>query len=242
MEEEAPNRQRLNVDEMRASLSAVHAAQAEARARNRRETLKARLLVGTAVVTFSVGVIATRTRAAHGSSPRPLPAAQVAPLAAHPAPTPAAPPEASAAVAPEAPLEPPAAVVAPEGASPEGAVTECEALVGRHLWRQAAEPCASAAKVRPNDAAIALALAQSEHARNRLPEAGQWARRAIELDPSLPEAFVIRAHAEARAGDAVAAARDFRRYLSLAPRGWHAREARAALRARQVEADAGPSR
>jgi Tfp pilus assembly protein PilF len=106
-------------------------------------------------------------------------------------------------------------------------------LCKSHRWRQAAEPCALAVKARPDDATIVLGLAQSEHARNRLAEAGEWAKRAIALDPNLAEAFIIQAHAEARAGDAGAAAQDFRRYLSLAPRGWHAREARAALRARQ---------
>ena len=89
-----------------------------------------------------------------------------------------------------------------------------------------------AIKARPDDATLMLGLAQSAHARNHLTEAGQWAKRALALDPSLAEAFIIEAHAEARVGDAAAAARDFRQYLALAPRGWHAREARKALRAR----------
>ena len=89
-----------------------------------------------------------------------------------------------------------------------------------------------AIKARPDDATLFLGLAQSAHARNRLAEAGEWAKRAIVLDPKLAEAFIIEAHAEARVGNAATAAQDFRRYLSLAPRGWHAKEARNALRAR----------
>jgi tetratricopeptide (TPR) repeat protein len=241
VEEEVRAPQRMSLDEMRTSLLSVQAAQAAARARNRRETLKARLMVGTAVVTFVVGVVATRTRAARGPEPRRRSmAVAVAPVVPHP-PVPAAP----VAAEPAAPPAPPAPPVAPAIATRDGAnasaVDECEALVGRHLWRQAAEPCASAAKARPNDAAVALALSQSEHARNRLAEAGRWARRAIALDPKLPEAFVIRAHAEAQAGQEAAAARDFRRYLALAPHGWHAREARAALRPRQSAGDASSS-
>jgi tetratricopeptide (TPR) repeat protein len=217
---------------MRASLSAVRAAVAETRARNRRETMKARLLVGTAVITFGVGVFVTRTRAARKTQPQGP--AVVAPvlLDARPTPTLAAPINAARTVPPETPV-----IVAPENATMDdtanaGAVAECEALCRRHRWRQAAEPCAMAIKARPDDATLFLGLAQSAHARNRLAEAGEWAERAIALDPKLPEAFIIQAHAEAHVGDAAAAARDFRRYLSLAPRGWHAKEARKALRAR----------
>jgi tetratricopeptide (TPR) repeat protein len=217
---------------MRASLTAVDAARAEARARHRRETLRARLLVATAVATFAVGLVATRTRAARKSPSRaPAAAAAVAP-ASRPVPVPAAltpaPAEAPVAAAPQ-----PAQPSATDGAASAAAVAECEQLCKGHRWRQAAEPCAAAVQARPDDASLVLGLAQSEHARNRMTEAGQWAKRAIALDPTLAEAFIIEAHAEARAGDAEAAARDYRRYLSLAPRGWHARQARAALRASQ---------
>jgi hypothetical protein len=129
------------------------------------------------------------------------------------------------------------AVAAPEttdGAANDSAAAECEVLSQHHRWRQAAEPCAIAIKARPDDATLFLGLAQSAHARNRLAEAGEWAKRAIALDPTLAEAFIIEAHAEALAGDEAAAGRDFRRYLALAPRGWHAKEARKALRARSA--------
>jgi tetratricopeptide (TPR) repeat protein len=229
-EEEGRQPQRWDTEGMRASLTAVRAAQAEARARNRRETLKARLLVGTAVVTFAVGLVATRTRAARRIPPRaPAVAAPVAPIAA-----PAAPLAALPVAAPAAPTSAPVETATADDAS----VGECEALCKQHRWRQAAEPCALAVKARPDDAKLVLGLAQSEHARNRWAEAGAWAKRAIALDANLAEAYVIQAHAEARAGNASAAARDFRRYLALAPRGWHAREARAALRAHQADRSA----
>jgi hypothetical protein len=227
---------------MRASLSAVRAAQDEARARNRRETLKARLLVVTAVVTFAVGLVATRTRAARKvASGPPAAAATIAPAAARPAaplaaPSPATPTAESSARAalaapPEAPpLAPAEPAAAGDAAASAGAIAECELLCKRHRWRDAAVPCAAAVKARPFDASLVLGLAQSEHAQNHLAEAGAWAGRAIALDSTLAEAFVIRAHAEARVGNRGAAGEDFRRYLALAPRGWHAREARAALR------------
>jgi tetratricopeptide (TPR) repeat protein len=223
---------------MRASLSAVHAALAEARARNGRETTKARLLVGTAIVTFAVGLVVTRTRAAH-KTPPPAPAvAATVSLTERPAPVLAAPKltepiSAARAPSPEAPASAAPEASTTDGAANAGAVATCEMLCKRHHWRQAAEPCAVAVKTRPDDATILLGLAQSAHARNRMAEAGEWAKRAVALDPNLPEAFIIEAHAEARVGDAAAAARDFRRYLALAPRGWHAKEAREALRARR---------
>jgi tetratricopeptide (TPR) repeat protein len=223
----------------RASLSAVRVALAEARARNRRETWKARVLVGTALVTFAVGVVATRTRAARKTPPRGPERAATAFVAEQPAPSLAAqelavPIGAGRAAPPEAPASAGPETSTADDTANASAVAECEMLCKSHRWRQAAEPCAAAVKARPDDATVVLGLAQSEHARNRLTEAGEWARRAIALDPDLAEAFIIRAHAEAHVGDSAAAARDFRRYLSLAPRGWHAREAREALRARQA--------
>jgi hypothetical protein len=221
---------------MRASLLAVHASVAETRARNRRETTKARVLVGTAVVTFVVGLVVTRTRAAREIPPRgPAVTATVSP-AERPAPMLAPPmltaPISAARAAPsEAPPSAAPQTSTGDGTADAGAVAECEMLCKHHRWRQAAGPCAVAIKARPDDATILLGLAQSAHARNRLAEAGEWAKRAIALDPNLAEAFIIQAHSEARVGDAAAAARDFRRYLSLAPRGWHAREAHEALRA-----------
>jgi predicted Zn-dependent protease len=226
--EESRRSQPWGAEGMRASLSAVQAVITETRARNRRETTKARLLVGTAVVTFAVGMVATRTSAARKTrSDEPVAAAAVL-SAARPTPTVAVPISAAREVPPEAP-----ALLAPDTSTTDAvAVTECEMLCKRHRWRQAAEPCAVAIKSRPDDATLFLGLAQSAHARNRLAEGGEWAKRAIALDPSLAEAFIIRAHAEERAGDSGAAARDLRRYLSLAPRGWHAKEARKALHAR----------
>jgi tetratricopeptide (TPR) repeat protein len=212
---------------MRASLSAVRSAQAQALARNRRETWKARVVVGTAVATFAIGLVAVKTRAARKAhASRPVVAAAVAPAR----------PLVPLGSTPAAPAKAPAVAAAPAPSSDvvadAGAIAECEVLCKRHRWRQAAEPCALAVRARPNDANLALGMAQSEHARNRMAEAGQWAARAIALDPNLAEAFVIQAHAERQAGDDDAAARDFRRYLELAPRGWHAREAREALRDR----------
>jgi len=74
-----------------------------------------------------------------------------------------------------------------------------------------------------------MRVAQAQHRRGNIAAAGEWASRAIDLDASLPEAFVIQAHAATLEGDTGAAAAAYRRYLALAPRGWHSAEARQAL-------------
>ena len=68
--------------------------------------------------------------------------------------------------------------------------------------------------------------------KNDLTEAAEWARRTLTLDQSQPDAYAIVANAAARAGEAEAAAEAYRSYLKLAPNGWHASRARAALRER----------
>jgi tetratricopeptide (TPR) repeat protein len=111
----------------------------------------------------------------------------------------------------------------------------CAETFGQRRWRISIETCTRAFEARPRDGALALRIAHAHHARARLPEAEQWANRAITLDPSLAEAFVIVAHAEAHSGNPSAAIEAYRRYLALAPRGWHASEARAAVRAKARE-------
>jgi predicted TPR repeat methyltransferase len=74
-------------------------------------------------------------------------------------------------------------------------------------------------------------VAQAQHRRGHIASAADWARKALALDAEIPEAFVIVARAEVGGGHPRAAADAYRRYLTLAPRGWHAAEARRALRA-----------
>jgi hypothetical protein len=76
-----------------------------------------------------------------------------------------------------------------------------------------------------------MRVAQAQHRRGHIAIAADWARKALALDADIPEAFVIVAHAERDAGHERDAAAAYRRYLALAPRGWHAAEARRALRA-----------
>jgi tetratricopeptide (TPR) repeat protein len=106
----------------------------------------------------------------------------------------------------------------------------CEAAFAAGHWRAAGPTCA-AAFAEQNDARVALRAAHAFHRRGHLDQAGDWARRALALDDQLAEAHVIVAHAATDAGHAGEAAAAYRRYLELAPRGWHAPEARRALAA-----------
>ena len=108
----------------------------------------------------------------------------------------------------------------------------CAETFGQHRWRLSIDACVEAFRARPTDAGLALRIAQAHHARARLPDAEEWAKRALGLDPTLAEGFVIVAHAESHAGHPEAAVEAYRHYLGLAPRGWHASEARAAVRER----------
>lgn len=108
------------------------------------------------------------------------------------------------------------------------AASECAEALEHHHWVKIAKACPVAFEQKP-DAQLALTVAQALHRRGRIAEAATWAERVLDLDPQMPEAFVIVAHAAEQTGEAGKAATAYRQYLSLAPRGWHAVEARRAL-------------
>jgi hypothetical protein len=217
---------RSNPEEFRASLEAVRLAQETAHARARRQTFRARLIV--------LGVIGAVTLVVWSASSRRSHTVHSATMAA-PAVTPAvaiatlpAPPPVQLVPAP-APTEP--APVIPAVQIPAGVdhVPACDGAFAAHQWPSVVTSCAAAFKTRPQDSTLAMRVAQAEHRRGHFAAAGEWARSAIALDATLAEAFVILAHAETRAGHPRAAVTAYRRYLALAPHGWHAAEARGAL-------------
>jgi tetratricopeptide (TPR) repeat protein len=183
-------------------------------------------------------------RAAPVAAP-PGPAARApAPAGPEAAPAPtaeAAPPPAPAAAAPAAAAEPsarPRRVRAPVAESPPDSpeTLACVEAFDQRRWLAVIDACAAAFASSPHPA-LALRVAHAHHARGRFAKAGLWAERTLALDDTRPEAFIILAHAAERAGRAAEAARCYERYLALAPRGWHADHARAAL----AEAGAGES-
>ena len=129
-----------------------------------------------------------------------------------------------------------ATVTPAESGARDAALAACREAYDRHRWRSAVEACASAFEVAPRDAGVAMKVAQAQHARAHYADAGDWARRALALEDADPDAYVILAHAERRAGHPAAVRNAYHQYLLLAPRGWHAAEARAALRGSRASA------
>lgn len=114
------------------------------------------------------------------------------------------------------------------GAFDPAVAAACDKAVKRKHWLKISTLCATAYEQAPS-APLALSVAQAYHRRGRIPEAGQWAERVLAIEPSHPEAFIIVAHAAELAEQKAKAKAAYRQYLALAPRGWHASEARQAL-------------
>jgi tetratricopeptide (TPR) repeat protein len=242
-------------DDARASLEAVRVAQAAARQRARQETRRARFFFATGLaaavlLVAGLGPRLARWRHAHRQAPIATPTSA--------APLPAPPPTARAAdtlmlqasgpagaeahsAAPAATVKLPATDDAPAesaGRSEQG----CDlAAVGSAAWRVSPEACARAFNAHPTDPALALAVAQAEHARGHLTEAARWARRALALDPKAAEAYVLIARADLDDGRREEAGAAYRHYLELAPRGWHHAEARRALGPTRARGASAPS-
>jgi tetratricopeptide (TPR) repeat protein len=237
-------------DEVLASLEAVKAAQQAARERARRERWQAWAMVaGIAVAaTLGVSIVRPRLRAGHtvaaataAATARPAVAAEAAqqlPAAAEPARTggAASPIGLLAAGVAELPSTKPPAALPGAARTGEAELDTCRDSYAGKRWRSAAEACAIAFASRPGDAKLALRVAEAQYARDHLTEAREWADRTLALDAKQADALAILAHSEQRTGDTEAAARAFRRYLALAPRGWHSAEARAVLRGERPHA------
>jgi len=236
---------------VRASLEAVRAAQLAARVRARREMWQARAVVGSvAAVVAIAGLVvwprihAARAARAASAVKASAPARLVTSADRVPAPAPSPGGLLAAGVA-----DLPATKEAPGTAAGAEVFDACRDSYQAKRWRAAAAACAAAFAARPDDSKLALRVAEAEYARDDLTEARTWAQRTLALDAKQADALAILGRSEQRTGHGEAAARAFRRYLALAPRGWHASEARAVLRAErparpavQSAARPGPSR
>ena len=228
-------------EDARASLEAVRAAQETARLRARRQTMQARLwfavILGAGALVVgswprlrhSLGGRASSIAAERTASPSLPPTAASSPPAERPMADPAGgpPPPPKQRMPPRPPRSPPRTTTN-RVTGPRSEPTP---------WRVSPEACVRAFQANPTDATLALAIAQAEHAHGSHAEAAQWAKRALALDPSAAEAYVIVARAEKEGNRPEEAREAYRRYLELAPRGWHHSEARAALRSERSRGD-----
>jgi hypothetical protein len=241
--------------EVRASLEAVRVAQVDARVRARRQTMQTRIWFVLLVAGVGLAAVAVGPRLLRGRHARPRVSPTTPVTTAMTTTPPAEPakatvagalvgkPEPSAAKT-ESPESPAAAVylavpVATPIAAPAkardivGADEGCDTgLIRRAPWRLSAAACARAFEsAGATNATLALAIAHAEHAHGSATAAADWARRALALDPTAAEAYVLIARADLKTGHDEDARTAYRRYLDLAPRGWHQREARDAVRA-----------
>ncbi len=83
----------------------------------------------------------------------------------------------------------------------------------------------------PQDIAALLALGDLYADAAKLPQAQQYYGRVLRIAPNQPDALFGSGVAAAGLGQRAAAAADFNRYLTAAPNGKRAAQARAALRA-----------
>lgn len=223
--------------EVRASLEAVRAAEQAARARARRATLHARIglvtaLGGLTLLALAVGPrLARQMRARrHAVKPAAVSVAVATPRAAM---LPEAVPPAVAATAPAVPVTSATDTESTTAAAPNPVAPAddkgCDTgLIRRAPWRLSAQACVRAFDLDPSNGALALAIAHAEQAHGSPEESARWAERALALNPDAAEAYVLIARAAARRGHHDDARAAYRRYLDLAPRGWHQAEARAA--------------
>jgi tetratricopeptide (TPR) repeat protein len=182
---------------------------------------------GTAAIALWAG------RAASASMDAPA-AAATAPAASAAAPVPAAPALAAPAPvalapAPVAPAVVPAAAPVETLAPAEDLAAACTGAFDSRHWRDASAACARASDAQPADAALAMKAAHAEYNRGRAAAALPFAQRAATANPDEAEAYVLIGGAEQEAGNVEAAAKAYRQYLQLAPRGWHARDIRSVL-------------
>jgi tetratricopeptide (TPR) repeat protein len=221
---------------------------AEARARRIRRSVLAVATAGAAAAvvirwqpTFGPLLTGARPPAAYASLAAP-PASLASPasLATPASPTPPATPVTPASLAPEpAPGPAPAASFAAAAISPAAAAapsaaaaatdTGCADDFKARRWRAAVDSCTRAFAAAPSPA-VALWIAHAQWSSGRVQPAGEWAARALALGSEDADAFVLVGHARRQAGDAQDAIQAYRSYLRWAPRGWHARSVRAALR------------
>src|SRR5438132_925982 len=172
---------RATTDDVRASFEAVRAARESVRMRLRRDTRRVRALTAVCLAAIGAGAftLVKQRRAAHGPVAAPV-AADAPPLQEAAAPRPTEPaganmaPSPAAAPAPAGPTgvaETPATATADSSAA---SLSACSAAYGRHRWRAAAEACISAFQASPQDASLAMKMAQVQHARGQYAAAGDW--------------------------------------------------------------------
>jgi hypothetical protein len=128
-------------------------------------------------------------------------------------------------------VSPPAAAPSdPLGEPPiRSLVHECRDAHALGGAQRTVEVCTGAFRLLPDSAPIASILARAELDQGHFELAGEWAQKAIDIDPTLPEPHAYLGFVADRAGLRLEARINYRRYLNLAPRGAYAQDITAIL-------------
>lgn len=210
---------------------AMRARQKQAQARARHWRLSFLALVGAGMIVAGIGLPRWR----HHAQAATAPVAASSPAVGTP--LEAVPLEAPIVTAPSETTDESPATVAPAAAVESAIAARCQDDFGRRQWRAAIDSCAQAFAAAP-EAGVAMKLAHSYWSHGDAERAGHWATRALALGSDDADAYVLVGHAEREAGDSTAAITAYRKYLHLAPYGWHASRVRAAIRALKAAAPA----
>jgi tetratricopeptide (TPR) repeat protein len=133
----------------------------------------------------------------------------------------------AAAVAQDEPA--PAAKAAALATAPE-AVGACRDAMKKRNAKAVSAACESALEADATLARPLLAFAKGQFERGRSDVGAIWARKILQVDGSLADAYLIVGAAEQEARRTSAAKTAYQRYLELAPRGPYANDVRSTLK------------
>ncbi len=194
---------------------------------HRHAWLRAMTLVGIAALGFVGMGIANAVKARHRVSPNvvtvraPTPPAKVADKPAATADGPSV-----AKLGGEAPI---LAAVLPPPVRNKTDLALCQAALTKRRTTAIERSCEHALEADPSLATPILAWAMRELDRGNLPLAAAWARRVLDADDELADAYLIVGLAEQEARHVSTAKSAYRRYLELAPRGRYAHDVRSSM-------------
>ncbi len=123
--------------------------------------------------------------------------------------------------------EPASAPQASEAATAESA---CRKAYASEKYRAIIDNCRRALELNADDARLMVMMAHAELDRGRNSTALRWARKAVAVDPKLPDAYVFIGEIEQEVGNNAGAKAAYSKYLELAPTGKYASDLRVIVR------------
>jgi len=147
-------------------------------------------------------------------------------VAAAPTPKDKAAVEPTAKPAEPAPAEPTTGAVVAETQNAQA----CRDALKKHDLKAVGAKCESALTADTSLAKPLLAFAKGQFEKGKSAQAAVWARKIVQVNNSLADAYLIMGAAEQEARHAAAAKTAYQRYLELAPKGPYAEDVRSSLR------------